>query len=54
MVYFVRLGFNVVRVWVDVVKVYDVEVWRKLDEIEFVKDVYGSLIVWLIDKLFIF
>ena len=54
MVHFVRMGPNAARVWVDAVIVDDAEVWRKSDEIECLKDAYGSSIAWPVDKLVIF
>ncbi|KAG7536590.1 Patatin-like phospholipase domain [Arabidopsis suecica] len=41
-VHFVPLGSNAVKVWVDIVKVSDAEVWRKSDEIEIMEDALGT------------
>ncbi|CAE5962981.1 unnamed protein product [Arabidopsis arenosa] len=50
-VHFVPLGSNAVKVWVDIVKVSDAEVWRKSDEIEIMEDALGTVIAWPEDKV---
>ncbi|XP_020879181.1 uncharacterized protein LOC110227818 [Arabidopsis lyrata subsp. lyrata] len=50
-VHFVPLGTNAVKVWVDIVKVSDAEVWRKSDEIEIMEDALGTVIAWPEDKV---
>ncbi|CAE6069698.1 unnamed protein product [Arabidopsis arenosa] len=53
-VHCVRLGSNIARVWVDIVKIDDAAVWRPSDEIEYMRDALGSSIAWPMDKLVIF
>lgn len=50
-VHFVPLGDNVVKVWVDIVKVSDVKVWRPSDEVEIMEDALGTAIAWPEDKV---
>ncbi|CAA7034330.1 unnamed protein product [Microthlaspi erraticum] len=49
-VHFVPLGHDGVRVWVDVVKVSDAEVWRPSSYIECMEDALGSTIAWPKEK----
>jgi len=53
-VHCVRLGSDAARVWVDIVKIDDAAVWRPTDEIEYMRDAFGSSIAWSMDKLIIF
>ena len=50
-VHFVPLGDNAVKVWVDIVKVSDVKVWRPSDEVEIMEDALGTAIAWPEDKV---
>jgi len=50
----VRLGANVARVWVDIVKIDDATVWRASDEIDYMRDSLGSSIAWPMDKFVIY
>lgn len=52
-VHFVPLGHDGVRVWVDVVKVGDAEVWRSSSYIECMEDAIGSTIAWPKEKVVI-
>ncbi|CAA7049991.1 unnamed protein product [Microthlaspi erraticum] len=53
LVHFVPLGPNAVRVWVDVVKVSDAEVWKTTSFIECMEDAIGSTIAWPKDKVLV-
>jgi len=50
-VHFVPLDDNAVKVWVDIVKVSDVTVWRPSDEVEIMEDALGTAIAWPEDKV---
>lgn len=50
-VHFVLFGSNAVKVWVDIVKVSDAEVWKKSDEIEIMEDALRTVIAWPEDKV---
>lgn len=50
-VHFTRLGSNAVKVWIDVVKVKNVKVWRPSDEIEIIEDALSSCIAWPENKV---
>ncbi|KAG7537639.1 Transposase-associated domain [Arabidopsis suecica] len=50
-VHFKPLGPNGVRVWVDVVRVNDAEVWRPSDAVECMEDALGTTVAWPTDKV---
>lgn len=52
-VHFVPLSPNAVRVWVDVVKVSDANVWKPSSFVEIMEDAIGSTIAWPEDKVLI-
>lgn len=51
LVHHVPLGPNAVRVWVDVVKVSNAEVWRPSSEIECMEDAICTSLAWPEDKV---
>ncbi|CAA7045654.1 unnamed protein product [Microthlaspi erraticum] len=50
-VHFVPLGLNASKVWVEVSKVDDAQVWRPNSEVAFVSDAVGTTVAWPNDKL---
>jgi len=50
-VHYKPLGPNGVRVWVDVVRENDAEVWRPSDAVECMEDALGTTVAWPVDKV---
>ncbi|KAE8649287.1 hypothetical protein Csa_014769, partial [Cucumis sativus] len=46
----VPLGPNVVRVWVDTVKIPNFFLWRRTSDIIVIDNVVGTTIAWLMDE----
>ena len=49
--HFVPLGPNASKVWIDVAKIGNANVWRLTAEVEYMSDAIGSVVAWPNDKI---